>query len=348
VDGPRLFIGCGAFTGQSPESDGPRAGLGQREIVRYAEVAEAEGFDSFWLGEHHFAPDGYTSALFPLLGAIAISTERLVLGTRVILAPLHAPLAVAENAAQVALLAGGRFVLGLALGYRDEEFDAFGVAKSERVARLLETVEVCRKAWTGEPFHHDGPTVMARGLVCRPAPPVPPRLWLGGRAAAAIARAGALADGFVAPLGSAGETRAMVERLDVATPATARPLPVTTSRLAVTFSDAGTESVLDGGVAQVLETYRRWKGDDGGVNAATVPELTRGVVRGSPEAVARELVDICRALRDREHHLVVRLEYPGMRRSDVEEHIRLFGREVAPRLRAEMTRSTGAPETMRS
>ena len=209
-----LLVGCGAFTGQDSVALGPAAGRAQADIVEHAELAEAEGLDSFWLGEHHFADDGYTSAVFPLLGAIAARTDRLILGTRVILAPLHNALLLAEDAAQVALLSRGRFLLGLGLGYRDEELRSLRVPRAERVARLVECVEVARKAWTGQPFDHHGPTVDATGVLCRPAPPRPPEIWTGGRAPGALARAARLADGYVAPLGGAEETLALIAAID--------------------------------------------------------------------------------------------------------------------------------------
>src|SRR5205814_4938269 len=127
------------------------------DALAVSEAVDAAGFDTLWVTEHHFTDDGYLSALFPLLAAMAARTSHVVLGTNVALAPLYHPLRLAEDAAAVATIAAGRFLLGLGIGYRDEEFNALGVPKQERVARLVECVEVCRRAWTGEPFSYPGP-----------------------------------------------------------------------------------------------------------------------------------------------------------------------------------------------
>jgi alkanesulfonate monooxygenase SsuD/methylene tetrahydromethanopterin reductase-like flavin-dependent oxidoreductase (luciferase family) len=152
-----LFIDYGLVTGQrAPEDLTPWTDV-YDDVVAVAVAVETAGFDGLWVSEHHFTDDGYMSGLFPVLGALANATTSLTLGTNVALAPLYNPLRLAEDAAVVDLLSHGRFLLGLAIGYRDEEFSALGVRKRERVARLQECVEVCRKAWTGERFsHHRG------------------------------------------------------------------------------------------------------------------------------------------------------------------------------------------------
>ncbi len=88
------------------------------------------------------------------------------------------------------------------------------------------------------------------------------------------------------------------------------------------------------GLDEVVATYRRWKGADAGINAATVSQLDRGVASGTPDEVAAALAPVVTALAGRRHHLVVRLDYPGMTPAQVADHLRVFAREVAPRLRA--------------
>ena len=100
------------------------------QIVR----AEELGFDSIWITEHHFAEDGYTPSPIPLLAAIAARTKKVELSTDILLLPLYDALKLAEDVATIDVLSGGRMMLGLGMGYRDEEFEAFGRRRAERVS----------------------------------------------------------------------------------------------------------------------------------------------------------------------------------------------------------------------
>ena len=100
--------------------------------LRFAEEAEALGLDEVWLTEHHFADDGYCPALLPVAAAIAARTTRIRIGTKVVLLPFHNPLRLAEDVAVVDVLSGGRIDLGVAAGYRHEEFAGFGIDRRER------------------------------------------------------------------------------------------------------------------------------------------------------------------------------------------------------------------------
>ncbi len=131
-----------------------------------------------WLSEHHFLEDGYLPSLLPIAAAAAARTKRLLIGTSVLLLPFHNALRVAEDAAVVDIISGGRFMLGVGLGYRLEEFRTFGVPVKERVARLEEGLEVIRRAWTqervtfhGRYYHLDGVTVTPKP-VQQPHPPI--------------------------------------------------------------------------------------------------------------------------------------------------------------------------------
>ena len=93
-----------------------------RETLDQACYAEELGFDSIWLSEHHFSEEGYLPSLTAMLGALAQRTSRVRLGTAVLLAPLHHPLRLAEDLAVVDQLSGGRLDVGLAPGYKPDEF----------------------------------------------------------------------------------------------------------------------------------------------------------------------------------------------------------------------------------
>src|SRR6266513_5412603 len=148
-------IGIGLFTGQVPPGSERSWTQEYRETIELVRLAEALGFDSAWVSEHHGSSDGYLPSLLPMLAAFAAATERIRLGTGVMLAPFHDPLRLAEDAAVVDQISGGRLILGLGLGWRDEEFRMFGQPISERVRRTVETVDVLRRAWTGDRFTYE-------------------------------------------------------------------------------------------------------------------------------------------------------------------------------------------------
>ena len=149
-------IGLGLFTGQIPPGSDRTFAQEYRDIIELSLLAETLGFDSVWVSEHHGAGDGYLPSLLPMLGALAAATERVQLGTGVVLTPFHHPLRLAEDAAVVDQISEGRLILGLGLGWREEEFRMFDIPIRERVRRTSETVEILRKAWTGERFSHEG------------------------------------------------------------------------------------------------------------------------------------------------------------------------------------------------
>jgi alkanesulfonate monooxygenase SsuD/methylene tetrahydromethanopterin reductase-like flavin-dependent oxidoreductase (luciferase family) len=165
-----------------------------RAAVEMSEWADQRGALFIGLSEHHGSDDGYLPSPLVMAAAIAVRTSTARIGIHAIPAPFHDPLRLAEDAAVVDLLSGGRLDLTLAGGYVAEEFAMFGVPRRERPARVEEAVATLRAAWTGEPFAFRGRTVQVRPT---PAQPGGPKILLGGTSEAAARRAARIADGFI-------------------------------------------------------------------------------------------------------------------------------------------------------
>lgn len=136
--------------------------------------------------------------MLPMMAALVTRTKRVTIGTYVLLAPFHHPVKLAEETAVTDVLSNGRVRLGIGLGYRQEEFDEFNVPRNERLGRTLETIEILRRAWTGERFDFAGKYFNFRGVRVLPRPvsqPHPEILW-GAAATKAIQRAARLDLGF--------------------------------------------------------------------------------------------------------------------------------------------------------
>ena len=209
-----MRFGYGLLTAQRhPDDPRPWADL-YREAVEYGELADRAGLDSFWTSEHHFVDDGYLAAQLPVLAAVAARTERIRLGTGVLLAPMFDPLRLAEDAATVDLLSGGRLILGLGIGWRDEEFEGFGIADDRARAPARRDDRGAAPGlgrWAGDRRRPHVHAIRGPGSTSRPsrsAAATSP-IWIGAGAEPAVRRAGRIADGY---LGSSASPAAIAER----------------------------------------------------------------------------------------------------------------------------------------
>jgi alkanesulfonate monooxygenase SsuD/methylene tetrahydromethanopterin reductase-like flavin-dependent oxidoreductase (luciferase family) len=171
---------------------GPETGQGFRDYIDYAVEAEALGFHSSFLVEHHFTGWNQVSATLTLQTALAMRTTALRLGTGVIVLPWHNPVLLAEEAATLDLISSGRLEFGIGKGYRHSEFKGFRIPPEEADARFEESVEVLVRAWTTrERFSHRGRFWSFEDIVVEPPPmqqPHPP-LWVAAGSEGSIRRA---------------------------------------------------------------------------------------------------------------------------------------------------------------
>ena len=162
-----------------PDTD---SGAGFREFVERNIEAEALGYHSTFLVEHHFTGFGQVSATLNLLTWIGALTSTLRLGTAVTVLPWHNPVLLAEQIATLDLLSGGRVDAGIGKGYRLKEFEGFAMPVEEADARFEECLEVMLKAWTSDsPWSHRGKYWQYDNIVVEPPSTQKPhpQLWMG-------------------------------------------------------------------------------------------------------------------------------------------------------------------------
>ncbi len=169
------------------------------EIIDQIVWGEENGFDDIWLSEHHFIEDGYSPSLLPIAAAIASRTKKIHIGTSVVLLPFHNPVRMAEDAATVDVISGGRFELGVGVGYKVEEFESFAISSKERGARTNEGLEIIRRLWEGETLTFEGKyyTVTKAKLTPEPIQQPRPPIWVGGFTPPALRRAAKYGDGYI-------------------------------------------------------------------------------------------------------------------------------------------------------
>lgn len=161
-----LFGAAQAQRSDRPDVD---SAAGFRDYIDYVIEAEALGYDSTFIVEHHFTGFGQVSATLNLLTWIGARTSTMRLGTAVIVLPWHNPVLLAEQAATVDLLSGGRLDFGIGKGYRHNEFASFGIPMEEAGPRFEEAIDIITRAWvSNERFDYIGKYWQYRDIVVEP------------------------------------------------------------------------------------------------------------------------------------------------------------------------------------
>jgi probable F420-dependent oxidoreductase len=182
----------------------------------FAREAEKAGADSLWVGDRNFAavnpkigaggqgttiPVEYNTAADPfvVLGVVASATERVKLGTHVLIAPVYPPVQLARMLTSIDLISGGRLIPGFGIGWSPEEYEAAGYDFSTRGARMNELLDALKVLWTQDPaeFHGKLIDLPLQHSPLKPAQRPHPPIYLGGTAEAALRRVGERADGWL-------------------------------------------------------------------------------------------------------------------------------------------------------
>jgi len=326
----------GIFGSAQAKRGGPDvdSGAGFRDFVEHNIEAEALGYTSSFVVEHHFTGFGQISATLNLLTWIGARTTTLRLGTAVMTLPWHNPVLLAEQAATVDLLSGGRLEFGIGQGYRHNEFAGFCIPMEEAEARFEESLAIILKAWTSDtPWSHHGKYWHFDEVVVEPPPaqrPHPP-IWMGAGRPASIKRVAAygynlLLDQF-APVAQIGERIALFKAEVEARGRVFNPLSVAVTRsIHVSMTAAEREKALEVRLAARRRMDRLAQRPDGQNTASmmsyadTIEAAEAGALYGTPDEIAAKL----QSLRD------VGAEQVLVNSAGGRESLRRFARDVIP------------------
>jgi len=310
------------------------SGAGFKDFVEYNVQAEALGYQSSFVVEHHFTGFGQISATLNLLTWVGARTSTLRLGTAVMVLPWHNPVLLAEQVATMDLLSNGRVDLGIGPGYRHNEFAGFCVPMEEAEERFDESVQLLIRAWTSDvPWSHRGKYWQFENVVVEPPTaqkPHPP-LWMGAGRPESIKKVAArgynlLLDQF-APFDQTidrfklfrSEVQALGRRFDPSRVAVARSVNVV-------MTAAEREKAIEARLAARRRTERLAQRPDGQNKASimsyasTLEAAEAGTLYGSPDEIAAKL----QTLRDAGVEYVLLNSVGGL------ETLRRFAREVLP------------------
>jgi alkanesulfonate monooxygenase SsuD/methylene tetrahydromethanopterin reductase-like flavin-dependent oxidoreductase (luciferase family) len=310
------------------------SGAGFKDFVEYNIQAEALGYQSSFVVEHHFTGFGQISATLNLLTWIGARTSTLRLGTAVMVLPWHNPVLLAEQIATMDLLSNGRIDLGIGPGYRHNEFAGFCIPMEEAEERFDESVQLLIRAWTSDvPWSHRGKYWQFENVVVEPPTaqkPHPP-LWMGAGRPESIKKVAARGYNLLLDQFAAFEQtidRFKLFKAEVQT--LGRPFDPSTVAVArsvnVVMTAAEREKAVEARLAARRRTERLAQRPDGQNKASimsyasTLEAAEAGTLYGSPDEIAAKL----QMLRDAGVEYVLLNSVGGL------ETLRRFAREVLP------------------
>jgi probable F420-dependent oxidoreductase len=311
-----------------------------REALEEVTQAEALGFDSVWMEEHHSVTNHYWPSPLTVLGGFATRTSKVMLGTDILVAAFYHPVRLAEDVALLDVMSGGRITLGIAIGYKPDEFALYGVDLAKRGARFEEQLAIVKGLWTGDRIDFKGQYYTVEGRlepkpVTRPHPPV----WIGGWGDLTLRRAATLGDNWIpGPTADlkrlvAGKTQFLANLAAAGKPApTEWPL---TRDVIIADTDAKARALAE---EHIMVAYRReyaggWRHPF--IDASVATDLDRLMedrfIIGGPDQCIPKIRRFVEQYGMT--HLICRTFFPGMPHSHITRALELLAREVMPAFR---------------
>ncbi|MFM9939822.1 MAG: LLM class flavin-dependent oxidoreductase [Hyphomicrobiaceae bacterium] len=325
---------------QHPQDQDPGRCFAQ--MIEQVRLMRQVGFDSIWSGEHHVTDGYHYFPLLPMLQRLAAEAEGMEIGTNIVLLPLHNPMELAEIGAFMDVITGGKFNLGVGLGYRPEEFAMFGVDMKHRVSRFTEGIEIIKRLWTEDKVTHKGRHWQFETMTIRPQPVKKPRppIMVAAHIDKAVERAAQIADGWcIVPTPRLDEVTAHAALFAKARKAAGLPKAEHLIRLFEVACQPDEETALRKAAPFLLAkyaAYASWGLPGLKFETEDAPEIQLKKLAanrfgvGSPEQVVAALMD--------QHktgvtHVTMRMSWPGMKQEDILAGIELVGKKVLPEVR---------------
>ena len=313
-----------------------------RDAVEQVRAARDAGFDSVCLSHHYLLTPFQMPQPLPLVGRLAVESGSMRIVTNIFLLTIHTPAYVAEQVSTLDVLTEGRFVFGVGLGYRPEEFEGMNVEMKTRVSRFLEVLEVAKRLWTEDAVSHRGRhfTLTNAQLTLKPVQRPYPPIWMGASGDPAYERAGT--HGYpclINPHAALATVERQMGLYRRALAVAGKPFPAEAPIFKECSVARTREDALETARPYLLQKYKAYA--DWGLDkpmpkdeSLRVPyeDLVRDrFIIGTP--------DECHAEIQRYHdrvgvnHFLLRLQWPGMPQKLVLDQIELIGAQLFPKLR---------------
>jgi len=322
---------------QHPLTDSPVKRF--HETVELTHLAHKAGFDSIACGQHFLSPPYQNLQSIPLLARLAADSGPMEIILSVLLLPLYSPVEVAENVATLDVISEGRVVLGVGLGYRDIEYEAFNTSRRERTSRFMEALELIRRLWTEEEVTFEGRHFHLKGAVCtiRPVQKPHPPIWIAANNDEAIVRAGRLGCAwFLNPHATLTTLERQIKLYQEALAGAGRSMPselpiIKEMHIAKTREEAirVARPYLEG----KYQAYADWGQDKAlpGQESFRIPfeDLAKDrFILGNVEDVIQQIEEHRRRLGI--NHFIFRVWWPGMEAYHAYRAVELMGQHVIP------------------
>jgi alkanesulfonate monooxygenase SsuD/methylene tetrahydromethanopterin reductase-like flavin-dependent oxidoreductase (luciferase family) len=297
------------------------------ELVEQVRLARDCGFASLWFPHHFLTAPLQMLQIHTAMAYLVPEAKGMLIGPNILILPLLNPVHVAEEAATLDVLSGGNYVLGVGLGYREVEFEAFNIPLTERAPRLEESIALMRRLWTEEKVTHKGRfyTVTDAGLSLKPARPGGVPIWMAAQVDVAIRRVARIGDAWmivpVTPLDKVAEQMRTYRAALAETGRTADAFPII-RECYVGANHRTAQDECSGPLQYKYDAYASW-----GMGAKEKPpfaEYARGrFIIGDAAFVKEEVARYREALGV--DHFMMRCHWPGLEQEKVLGSIRRLG-----------------------